>query len=70
MSAWMRVSKWRQWLVLYPLVMLITVVLLILWIAVAFALNSTDRDAGAVALNYPVLFIRVGQRVGGSGVSL
>lgn len=59
LSAWMRVSQWRQWLVLYPLVMLITVVLQILWIAVAFALHSTDRDAGAVALNYVLVGVIV-----------
>lgn len=52
LQAWIRTSKWRQWLILYPFAMVITAILLALWIAVAYALGSTDRDAGAVALNY------------------
>lgn len=51
----MRASKGRQWLLLYPLMMLLTAVLMMLWIAIAYALGSTDRDAGAVALNYALV---------------
>jgi hypothetical protein len=53
--AWMRASKWRQWLVLYPLVMILTLIVILLWIAVAYMLGSTERNAGAVALNYVLI---------------
>lgn len=49
--AWMRVSKWRQWLVLYPLIMVVTFLLLLVWIGVAYFRDSTERNAGAVAFN-------------------
>ena len=46
LRSWSRISKWRRWLILYPFVMLLTAILIILWIAVAYGLGSTDRVRG------------------------
>lgn len=51
LGVWMRARKWRQWLVLTAVWFLAFVVLFPAWIAVAILRGSTERDAGAVALN-------------------
>lgn len=43
--------NWRQWLVLGGIGLASWIILFAAWIGVAFLRGSTDRDAGAVALN-------------------
>jgi hypothetical protein len=56
LGTWMRMRKWRQWLVLSLASLVTTVVLLAVWIGVAILRGSTERDAGAVALNLVLIF--------------
>ncbi|MEN3745529.1 hypothetical protein TPR58_00010 [Sphingomonas sp. HF-S3] len=46
-----RARNWRRWLVLGGIGLASWIILFAAWIGVAFLRGSTDRDAGAVALN-------------------
>jgi hypothetical protein len=50
-GTWMRARKWRQWLVLSMVWLVGVITVFAAWIGVAILRGSTDRDAGAVALN-------------------
>jgi hypothetical protein len=56
LSRWMRARKWRQWLVLISVSLLSVMILFPAWFAVAFLLDSPERNAGAVALNLVLVF--------------
>lgn len=53
---WMRARKWRQWLVLSMVWLVGVITLFAAWIGVAILRGSTERNAGAVALNLVLVF--------------
>jgi hypothetical protein len=55
-GTWMRARKWRQWLVLSLIWLVGVITLFAAWISVAILRGSTERDAGAVALNLVIVF--------------
>ncbi len=56
LGTWMRMREWRRWLVMSLASLVTTVPLLAVWIGVAILRGSTERDAGAVALNLVLIF--------------
>lgn len=55
-GTWMRLRKWRQWLVLTMVWLVGVIILFAAWIGVAILRGSTERNAGAVALNLVLVF--------------
>lgn len=51
LNRWMQSSGMRRWLILTALWFIILIVIFSAWIGVALLRGSTDRDAGAAALN-------------------
>lgn len=51
LGTWMRARRWRQWLVLSMVWLVGVITVFATWIGVAILRGSTDRNAGAVALN-------------------
>lgn len=51
LRVWMRARQWRQWLIVSLLLLVGWSALFGAWIGIALLRASTDRDAGAIAMN-------------------
>ncbi|KPF49392.1 hypothetical protein IP65_20295 [Novosphingobium sp. AAP1] len=57
LRVWMHARRWRLWLILGFCWLFALIAVMAAWIGVAFLRQSTDRDAGAIALNLVLVWL-------------